>query len=107
MSNEKNASLDDEWVKVEPNVWKPEQDGDEISGVLVLIEEGKGKYNSRIYHIETEASKQLVVYGTTVLDDEMKYFKAGDLIKIIYKGKRKTEDGKSEYHNYDVFKKAS
>lgn len=90
------------WKKIEPELWRPLEEGDEISGILIGIDEDIGKFGSTIYHIETEAGKQLNFFGSTVLTDKMKYVKVGDKIKIVFKGKRVSDRG--EYNDFDVFK---
>lgn len=87
---------------IEPNVWKFENEGDEIIGTLLRVEEDKGKYKSRIYHLETEDGKQLSVFGSTVLNDKMSYISIGNKIKIVFKGKVQGKD--SEYNDFEVFK---
>jgi len=80
---------------IEPNVWKPEKDGDEIMGVLVSSEPSP-RYDNKVYHLEVkedEKTTQKVVFGTTVLDDRMSYIKVGDVVKIIFKGIQKNQKG--------------
>jgi hypothetical protein len=86
---------------IDPQMWKPENDGDEIVGTLIRIEEGVGKYESKAYHIETEGEKQLSIFGSKVLDDKMSYVTVGDKIKIVYKGEVKGKE--STYKNYEVY----
>lgn len=87
---------------IEPQFWKPESEGDEITGVLLRVDEDAGKFKSKIYHIETENGKQISLFGSTVLDDKISYVTIGDKIKIVFKGKVKGKD--SEYNNYEVQK---
>jgi hypothetical protein len=77
-----------EFTKVEPGVWKPAKAGDNIEGVLVSIGDSK-KYGGKIYHIETPKGEQLVVFGSTVLDDRMSYIKIGEYCKIEFNGTTK------------------
>jgi len=87
---------------IEPNVWKFENEGDEVVGTLLRVEEDKGKYKSRIFHIETEDGKQLSVFGSAVLNDKMSYISLGDKIKIVFRGK--VQGKEAEYNDFEVFK---
>jgi hypothetical protein len=83
----------DEWKTIEPGVWRPEKEGDQIVGVLV----GKEPKNelsgiSAKYHIET-AKGMFFVWGSTVLDDRMQYVKVNQKIRITYEGKTKNKRG--------------
>ena len=108
--------MTNEWVKIEETnatwngkdedgVWKL-KDGDEIVGKYVSKKENLGqRNNSTLYQIETEDG-ELSVWGSTVLDTRLKNVKEGHGVKIIYKGMKKTKDGKTKYHDYDVYHKA-
>jgi hypothetical protein len=80
-----------EWKKIEPNVWKPTQPGDSIEGVLV-IKEPKGGFDSYAYSLETTEG-QVLVWGSAVLDDRMKFINPGDLVRIEFKGMSKNKKG--------------
>lgn len=90
------------YKKIEPNVWKPEKEGDEIEGILVSVTPDTGKFKSTIYHVEC-GKEQKAVWGSTILDDRMKFVKEGDKIKIVFKGKGKNTKGQ-EINLYEVFK---
>jgi hypothetical protein len=94
-----------DFVKIEPNVWKPEKSGDEITGVLIGKEDSK-KYENKVYHLETKVGslvEQKVVFGTTVLDDRMGYIKVGDTVKIVFKGTVKNSK-QQDTKVFEVFK---
>ena len=80
-----------------PEAWKPEQEGDSITGVYAQKKENVGANKSNLYYIDVNGVLK-AVWGSIVLDDKMCYISIGDLIKIIYKGKIK------KYHNYIVEK---
>lgn len=80
-----------EWNEVQPNVWKPTKEGDFIFGVLISKEE-KGSFESTAYNIENPEGQHLV-WGSTVLDDRMKFINVGDYVKIEYKGLEKNKKG--------------
>lgn len=77
----------DEWKTIEPGVWKPEQEGNQITGVLVN-KEPKDEITglSARYYLETRAG-MFFVWGTAVLDDRMQYAKIGDKVRITFEGK--------------------
>ena len=83
----------DEWKSIEPGVWRPEKDGDQIIGILVN-KEPKDEVNgmSAKYYIENEKGI-FFVWGSTVLDDRMQYVKVGQKTRITYKGKTKNKRG--------------
>lgn len=69
----------------EPGTWKPESDGDSITGVLINIENDVGANNSKLYTLEVE-SKPTNIWGSAVLDQRMVGIKVGTLIRITFKG---------------------
>ena len=81
-----------EWVSVEAEVWKPEQEGDSIQGVLINKQENAGKYDGNAYYIENSEGTSLI-FGTSVLDNRMKLVSIGDEVKIEYKGLDETKNG--------------
>lgn len=96
--------MTDEYIKVEPGVWKPTNVGDSIEGVLVDVQKSN-KYDSNIYHLETPDGKQVAIFGTTVLCDKMNYVKTGEQFKIVFKGAQKNAKGQ-DTKIFEVFKKA-
>jgi len=77
----------DEWKTIEPGVWKPEKEGDQIMGVLASKEpKDENTGLSARYYLETKAG-MFFVWGTAVIDDRMQYVKIGDKVRITYKGK--------------------
>lgn len=92
-----------EFKKIDPGVWKPKEAEEAIEGVLISIDEDSGKFNSMIYHIENDKGEQIVVFGSTILNDRMKYIKEGDYLKIVYKGITKNSN-KQDVKLYDVYK---
>lgn len=81
----------DQWKTIEPTVWKPEQEGDNIMGVLVNKEPKDEQTGmSARYYIENE-NGMYFVWGTAVLEDRMQYVKVGDKIRITFTGKTKNK----------------
>jgi hypothetical protein len=83
-----------EFQKIEPGVFKPQKEGETVEGTLRSVEESKKyKEGGKIYHLETKEGAQIVVFGTTVLDDRMSYIQVGDFCKIIFKGSQPNKKG--------------
>lgn len=87
-----------EFRDIEPGVWKPESEGDEIIGRLIKVTESK-KYSEdgKVYHLEvTEENGEIenkVVFGTAVLDDRMSFVNIGDTVRITYEGMQPNKKG--------------
>ena len=79
------------WEPVEPGICKFENPGDSIEGVLVSRDQ-RGDYGSAAYSIETKDGFKLV-WGTTVLDDRMRFVNIGDQVRIIFKGIEENKKG--------------
>ena len=74
------------WKSIEPGVWKPEKERDNIIGILVNKEPKDEQSGlSARYYLETEKGMSFV-WGCAVLDDRMQYVKAGAKIRITYEG---------------------
>ncbi|EFK09985.1 conserved hypothetical protein [delta proteobacterium NaphS2] len=77
----------DEWKTIEPGVWKPEKENQQITGILVSKEPKNEKTGlSARYYLDTRDG-MFFVWGTAVLDDRMQYAKIGDKVRITYGGK--------------------
>ena len=83
----------DQWKTIEPVVWKPIKEGDNIIGVLINKEpKDENTGMSAKYYIENEQGMSFA-WGSTVLDDRMQYAKIGQKIRITYEGKTKNKRG--------------
>lgn len=80
--------------EVEVGVWKPENEDDEITGILTKIESDVGANDSMLYTLEVEG-KPVGVWGSAVLDIKMVAAKEKDLVKIVYLGKGEATGGKN------------
>ena len=81
------------WKIIEPGVWKPDQSGDTVEGVLVNVipKDENGGMSAR-YYLETKDG-MFFVWGSTVLDDRMQYVKTGQEIRITYDGQDTNKKG--------------
>ena len=89
-----------EWKSVEPNVWKPEKDGDCVEGVLIRMMPKDSNLLSARYWIENSSKDVVLVWGSTVLDDRMSIVPVGSIVRITYKGKQKN----SKKQDVKIFK---
>jgi len=85
----------DEWKTIEPGVWKPVRENEQITGILVS-KEPKDEITglSARYYLETKAG-MFFVWGTAVLDDRMKYVKIGQKVRITFGGKTTNKRGQT------------
>jgi hypothetical protein len=98
---------EENWEKVEPKCWRPEKEGDTISGVFIGKRVDIGEFGSNAYDIQTKG-ELLTVFGSKVLDDRMRLVEVGKEVKITFKGKKKGEGkGKKPYNDFDVFTKSA
>ena len=93
-----------EWISVEPEIWKPKQPEEAIEGYLVRKREKGGKYNKETYYIKHD-SQSFVVFGTAVLENRMEMVEVDDYIKIVY---RSTEKNKRNEDTkiFEVYKRS-
>jgi hypothetical protein len=76
----------EQWKTIEPTVWKPAKEGDNITGVLVNKEpKDENTSLSARYYLETD-NGTCFLWGSAVLDDRMQYVKKGSKVKITYEG---------------------
>jgi len=81
--------------EINPDVWKYENDGDAIEGVLVKREDNVGANESTIYSLETSPGVFKSVWGSVILDQRMALVKIGQKIRITYKGLAEKQPGKN------------
>lgn len=80
-----------EWKNIEPGMWKPEKEGDNIIGEVVSKEPKDDAAGvGAKYHVKNDEGTFLI-WGSAVLDDRMKLVEAGQKVRITYKGKTKNK----------------
>lgn len=87
--------VEKQWKAIEPGMWKPEKDGDFITGVLVNKQPREGDLSAR-YTLDVKRNgkpEMMLVWGSTVLDDRMQLVQLGQEVKITFKGKQKNKRG--------------
>jgi len=80
----------EEWKSTEPEVWKPEEKGEQIIGVFVEKKPRDESGVSARYFLDTNNGRFLV-WGCAVIDDRMQHVKLGEKVRITYKGKTKNK----------------
>jgi len=90
------------YEEINPGIWKPEKEGDEIESVLISISKDVGVNKSMLYTLDVQG-KPTGVWGSTVLDSRMTLTKPGDLIKIVYVGLGESAGGKNAPKIFKVF----
>jgi len=81
------------WKKIEPQLWKPSQEGDVIEGVLVgkvRPKEGGIGISTRYYISNKEGA--FYVWGTMLLDERLLFVSVGQTIKITYQGQEEYKE---------------
>jgi len=85
-----------DWKEATGSIWKPENKGDQIIGLLVDIQTGVGENNSTLYTVQTkDTGENLGVWGSAVLDSRMKGIGVGQEVKITYQGLGDKKPGKN------------
>lgn len=103
------ADKADKWKKVndgnttDSDVWKPEKEGDEISGVYADRRENVGPNHSMVYTIKKDDGSFVSVWGATVLDGHLAKVTIGSEIKIVYTGKIPNKQGNRTFKTFDIF----
>jgi hypothetical protein len=74
------------YKEIETKVWKAENEGDQIEGVLIG-KEAKTEDVGAKYTIENKEGAFLV-WGSAILDDKMQQVKVGDELRITFDGQK-------------------
>ena len=92
MENEqKTEQKTQEWKDIEPGVWKAEEKGDSIEGILINKEPSDGDTSAK-YFIENDEG-QFLVWGSAIIDSRMKLVNIGERVKIVFDGRTKNKRG--------------
>ena len=91
-----------EWKKIEDNIFRFEDVGDTIQGVLKQKEIGQ-VYGNEVYHIKT-ATDDFVIFSTVVLQSRMAGVDIGNEVKIVFTGTQPSKKkGQEDVKLFDVF----
>jgi len=81
----------DNWKTIEPNVWKPAETGESITGVVVSkTPKNESTGLSAKYQLENE-NGMFLIWGSVVLDDRLQYVPVGSKVRITFEGKTKNK----------------
>ena len=84
----------EQYKTIEPGIWKPQNEGDSITGILVSKEEDNPERNmSAKYMIDSNEGVTLV-WGSAVLDERMAVVPIQSKVRITYNGKKELKKGK-------------
>ncbi len=78
--------------EIEPGVWKPEKEGDKITGILISKDENVGDFDSTAYHLDTDDGP-MTVWGSAALNPKMATVKPNDKIEIEFVGTTPSKKG--------------
>lgn len=85
-----------------PKMWNWDEDGEEIEGILIKVDENVGENESNVYTLELEGGKTVGIWGTAVLDSRLKELELGTKVQIIYKGKKKNPESGRTFKDFSV-----
>lgn len=74
-----------EWIEIEPQIWTPLNEGDEVEGKYLGNKKHIGLNDSIKYYLEYRGST-IAFWDTQLLRERMDLININDYIKIIYKG---------------------
>ena len=100
---------DSDWQKVElGSAWKPEAAGDEVGGVYVGKKEHVGENDSNMYTLQQPDGSVQDVWGSTVIDGQMRQVTIGSEVRIVFLGTKDSPKRKGKYYNdYEIFFRAA
>ncbi len=85
--------MEREFVEINPQVWKPVNEGDATEGTFVKTKVEIGANKSKLHCFTHENGGEFSIWGSTILDDRMEYVKPGDFVRITYKKAEKNKRG--------------
>lgn len=95
---------DNSWKENTGNIWKPENKGDELLGLLIDVEHDVGTNKSTLYTIqEKETQENVNVWGSTILDGRMKGISIGMEVRLVYNGLGDAKPGQNAPKLWQVF----
>ena len=83
---------DKKWKEVESNVWKPEEEGDRIEGVLIQKQPRTDDLSPR-YTLDTKDG-QFMVWGSAIIADKVDPLDIGAELRITFTGTKDLGKGK-------------
>ena len=85
---------------VEPQVWKYENEGDQIAGILVRVKPRTEDKSSQ-YFLQVD-QQEYMIWGSALLDERMQAVEIGEFVMITYKGKKQIPNTTKSLHIFEV-----
>ena len=85
-----------------PEIWKPEKEGEEIKGIVVVREEGQ--YGLHLVIKEAKTEERMQTPAHMLLQRKLMPILTGDIIRIVYAGQVTFPTGKKPANDYKVFR---
>lgn len=98
MTEKKDMNVEDidlndlTFEEINPGFWDEENETS-ILGVYIGTEEKTGDLSTK-HFLEVKGRGIVIVWGSTVLDERLKFVSIGSVIKVTYKGKEKTKSNR-------------
>jgi len=91
------------WIKINTSDMHNFEEIPELEGkYLEMIPADQAARQSSIITLEKDDGTEIKFRGCTIIDNCFENIAAGERIKVVYKGKRKSKQG-TEYKVFDVF----
>lgn len=91
--------MSDEWKKIERNAHNFEEEI-EFVGVFLGTVESQFELDNYLFN---KNGKEVIVFGKTALKTKMSAVEPGQVVKIVYLGKKKSQKSKREYDDFEVY----
>jgi len=105
IEDKENINSDEEFEEIKEELFEFKNTGDTIEGELIQVRKEVGKFKSIIYSVRCPNGKIKAFFGSKILNEKLGVVGLGEYIKVVFKGKRKSEDEKTEYNVFKVFRK--
>jgi len=95
------------YKKVEDVIFKFENEGDTLKGVLLSKEKNSNSdYDNFVCKIKEEDTDEIITFFTTkVLETKLKTIDVGTKVKIVMTGSKPSKSGRNDTKLFDVFYK--
>lgn len=96
--------LDDKYKVEAGQFFNFETVGQMLEGVFIGSQENtRSKYGEQLVHKIKTDDGLMLLGGCKILDDRFSTMREGQIVIVKWEGKKKTKDGKGEYHDYVVY----
>lgn len=85
--------------------WKPEKEGDEVSGIFVDVKDNVGPNGSKLYTLQQPDGSFMGVWGSAVIDDRMASIPLGDEVRIVFLGKVPSKTPGRTVKQFEIYRK--